>query len=59
MKLFNDYARLRHRAGGLVAEVTRPVPEGERFSDPCRRRCDYLCKRDFDTYHRLMQRKLR
>ena len=51
-----DYARLRHRAGGLVAEIPRPFPEGERIPHPCRRRCDYLRQRDFDPHHRLREK---
>ena len=29
-------------------------PESKRLFDPCRRRHHYLCKRDFDSYHRLI-----
>ena len=52
----NDYARLRHRAGGLVAEITRPVPEGKWLPHPCGRRGDYLCQGDFDPHHRLRKK---
>ena len=51
------YARLRHRADWLVAEIPRPVPEGERLSDPCRWRCHYLCKGDFNPNHRLIRKR--
>ena len=52
----HDYARLRHCAGWLVAEIPRPFPEGERLSDPCRRRCHYLCKGDSDPHHGLREK---
>ena len=29
-------------------------PSQKRLFDPCRRRHHYLCKRDFDSYHRLI-----
>lgn len=38
---------------GLVPEISRSLSESKWLSDPCRRRCDYFCKRDFDPYHRL------
>ena len=55
----DDYARLRHRAGRLVAEIPRPVPEGERLPHTGGRRCDYLCERDFNPHHRLIQNRLK
>lgn len=50
----NDYAWLWYRADWFILEISRPISESKRLSDPCRRRCDYLCKRDFDPYHRLI-----
>lgn len=49
-----DYARLRYCADWSFPQISRPVPESKRLFDPCRRRHHYLCKRDFDSYHRLI-----
>ncbi len=46
----HDYARLRHRAGGLVAEIHDPS-QGERFPYPCGWCCDYLCKGEIPDTH--------
>lgn len=49
-----DFARLRYRTDWSFAQISRPVPESKRLFDPCRWRHHYLCKRDFDSYHRLI-----
>ena len=43
-----------YRTDWSFAQISRPVPESKRLFDPCRRRHHYLCKRDFDSYHRLI-----
>ena len=53
-------ARLRCGADWSVPQITRPVPESKRLSDPCRRCHHYLCKGDSDPHHpisRAVQRR--
>ena len=50
----HDYAWLWHRAGGLVAQVARPVAESQRLSDAGRRRGHHFCEGNSESHHRRL-----
>ena len=48
-------AWLRYRSGRSLFEVSRPVSESKRFSDPCRRYHHHLCEGNPDSYYWLRE----
>ena len=54
----HDYAWLRHCAGGLVAQIARPVAESQRLSDAGGRRGHHFCAGNPEPHHRRLMKAI-